>query len=102
MLATAQWGRRPIIRKEMRWLDPVSEGQGGTRRGAPDPDSEPRALSTGDSQARGNWALLDQIAALRWVQKNIEAFGGDPGCVTLFGQSSGAMCISGLVSAMPR
>ena len=103
-------GRRPIIRKEMRWLDPVSEGQGEARReapqhpgvGAPDPDNEPRALSTGDSQARGNWALLDQIAALRWVQKNIEAFGGDPGCVTLFGQSSGAMCISGLVSAMPR
>ncbi|XP_061243453.1 carboxylesterase 4A isoform X3 [Bos javanicus] len=83
----------------MRWLDPVSEGQGGTRCGAPDPDSEPRALSTGDSQARGNWALLDQIAALRWVQKNIEAFGGDPGCVTLFGQSSGAMCISGLMTS---
>uniref|UniRef100_A0A8B9YZX5 Carboxylic ester hydrolase n=1 Tax=Bos mutus grunniens TaxID=30521 RepID=A0A8B9YZX5_BOSMU len=56
-------------------------------------------LSTGDSQARGNWALLDQIAALRWVQKNIEAFGGDPGCVTLFGQSSGAMCISGLMTS---
>uniref|UniRef100_A0A8C2PJ30 Carboxylic ester hydrolase n=1 Tax=Capra hircus TaxID=9925 RepID=A0A8C2PJ30_CAPHI len=56
-------------------------------------------FSTGDSQARGNWALLDQIAALRWVQKNIEAFGGDPGCVTLFGQSSGAMCISGLMTS---
>ncbi|XP_072823611.1 carboxylesterase 4A isoform X3 [Vicugna pacos] len=56
-------------------------------------------LSTGDSQARGNWALLDQIAALRWVQKNIAAFGGDPGCVTLFGQSSGAMCISGLMTS---
>ncbi|KAG8521796.1 Carboxylesterase 4A, partial [Galemys pyrenaicus] len=54
-------------------------------------------LSTGDSQARGNWALLDQIEALRWVQKNIAAFGGDPGCVTLFGQSSGAMCVSGLM-----
>uniref|UniRef100_A0A8C5VJH5 Carboxylic ester hydrolase n=1 Tax=Microcebus murinus TaxID=30608 RepID=A0A8C5VJH5_MICMU len=54
-------------------------------------------LSTGDSQARGNWALLDQVAALRWVQENIMAFGGDPGSVTLFGQSSGAMCISGLM-----
>ncbi|XP_058563510.1 carboxylesterase 4A isoform X3 [Neofelis nebulosa] len=54
-------------------------------------------LSTGDSQARGNWALLDQVAALRWVQENIAAFGGDPRCVTLFGQSSGAMCISGLM-----
>ncbi|XP_049989816.1 carboxylesterase 4A-like, partial [Alexandromys fortis] len=51
---------------------------------------------TGDSQARGNWGLLDQIAALHWVQENIEAFGGDPDSVTLFGQSAGAMSISGL------
>nr|XP_035970858.1 LOW QUALITY PROTEIN: carboxylesterase 4A [Halichoerus grypus] len=58
-------------------------------------------LSAGDTQARGNWALLDKVAAQRWVQKNIAAFGGDPGCVTLFGQSSWAMSISGLVSAVP-
>nr|XP_035138647.1 carboxylesterase 4A isoform X10 [Callithrix jacchus] len=54
-------------------------------------------LSTDDSHARGNWGLLDQMAALRWVQENIAAFGGDPGNVTLFGQSAGAMCISGLM-----
>ncbi|XP_074142607.1 carboxylesterase 4A [Sminthopsis crassicaudata] len=54
-------------------------------------------LSTGDAHARGNWALLDQIAALRWVQENIAGFGGDPNSVTLFGQSSGAICISGLI-----
>ncbi|MEJ1276133.1 hypothetical protein NN561_007036 [Cricetulus griseus] len=54
-------------------------------------------LSTGDSQARGNWGLLDQIAALHWVQENIEAFGGNPDSVTLFGQSAGAMSISGLL-----
>ncbi|XP_047385270.1 carboxylesterase 4A isoform X2 [Sciurus carolinensis] len=53
-------------------------------------------LSTSDNQARGNWALLDQVEALHWVQENIEDFGGDPDSVTLFGQSSGAMCISGL------
>ncbi|XP_007457391.1 PREDICTED: carboxylesterase 4A [Lipotes vexillifer] len=58
-------------------------------------------LSTGDSQARGNWAPLDQVAALRWVPKNIAAFGGDPGWVTWFGQSSGAMCFSGLVTSPP-
>ncbi|XP_043843982.1 carboxylesterase 4A-like [Dromiciops gliroides] len=54
-------------------------------------------LSTGDAHARGNWALLDQLAALHWIQENIAVFGGDPGSVTLFGQSSGAICISGLI-----
>ncbi|XP_013080163.2 LOW QUALITY PROTEIN: cocaine esterase-like [Biomphalaria glabrata] len=54
-------------------------------------------LSTADSIIPGNFGLLDQIMALQWIQANIQFFGGDPQMVTIFGESSGAACVSLLV-----
>ncbi|XP_067014007.2 uncharacterized protein [Anabrus simplex] len=45
----------------------------------------------------GNFGLLDQIAALQWVQENIAAFGGDPGSVTIMGHGTGAACANYLL-----
>ncbi len=49
----------------------------------------------------GNYALLDQIEALRWVKRNIRAFGGDPSNVTIAGESSGALNVMYLMASPP-
>lgn len=61
----------------------------------------PELTKESDRNASGNYALMDQIAALEWVQKNIAGFGGDPKRVTVDGDSAGAASIGNLAGS-PR
>ncbi|MGZ3873669.1 MAG: carboxylesterase family protein, partial [Mucilaginibacter sp.] len=61
--------------------------------------AHPELTRESPQKASGNYALLDQIAALRWVRRNIAGFGGDPDNVTIAGQSAGSMSVNCLVAS---
>jgi para-nitrobenzyl esterase len=62
--------------------------------------AHPELTAESPQRASGNYAVLDHIAALQWVKKNIASFGGDPGNVTIFGESSGSSSVNA-VQATP-
>jgi len=61
--------------------------------------AHPELTRESSHHASGNYGLMDQIAALQWVRDNISKFGGDPGNVTIFGQSAGAVDVNVLMTS---
>ncbi len=64
--------------------------------------AHPGLTAESDHHSSGNYALMDMIAAISWVKKNISAFGGDPDRITIAGQSAGSASVNCLLCFSPR
>ena len=61
--------------------------------------AHPLLTAENDGKGSGNYGLFDQLAALKWVKRNISAFGGNPDNITVMGQSAGAGSVQALISS---
>ncbi len=118
---TTSWGVKSAAQPVMVWIhggsnlngagsSPLYDGAALARRGVVVVTinyrlgvfgfmAHPALTAESPNHSSGNYGLLDQIEALRWVQRNIKAFGGDPTRVTAFGESAGAIDIIGLMAS---
>jgi len=96
---TAQSGSRPIYNTPPLAQHGVVVVTVTARIGVMGFMAHPGLTAESEHGSSGNYGMLDLIAALKWVKKNIAAFGGDPGRVTIFGLSGGSMKVNWLMGS---